>query len=357
MKLSLCMIVKDEEAVLARCLKSVEKLFDELIVVDTGSTDGTKEIAKRFGAKIYDFIWEDNFASARNFSFSKATGDYVAWLDADDVLPPEERAQFFALRALLKEKRPDLVFCPYDVGIPQNGHTVSTFYRERFFLREANFQWQGRVHECVAPRGKQVKFDLRVRHLGSKKERGTRNLHLYQAWQKEEKLSPRDKFYYGRELYYHKLYVEACAVLGEMLNENGWYVNQIEACRVLSKCYLARGKREEAFYALTRSFLYGEPRASVLCDMGELLSNMGKSREAIFWFSAAMNCKDHAQEGDFDEPLSRDLIPLLAIVCCYCALGEHEKAFGYHKQSKKKFPAHPSVLHNEEYFKRIGFIE
>ncbi len=86
--LSLCMIVKDEEDWLVRCLMSIMPVVDEMIVVDTGSTDRTREIAKVFGAKVYDFEWNDDFSEARNFSLSKATGDWILVLDADEALSP-----------------------------------------------------------------------------------------------------------------------------------------------------------------------------------------------------------------------------------------------------------------------------
>lgn len=89
--ISLCMIVKNEEDVLERCLRSAEGVADEIIIADTGSTDQTKEIARRCGAKVYDFVWKDDFAAARNFAFSKATCDYLFWLDADDVVPEQTR--------------------------------------------------------------------------------------------------------------------------------------------------------------------------------------------------------------------------------------------------------------------------
>ena len=75
--LSICMIVKNEEASLAKCLLSVTPIADEIIIVDTGSTDRTKEIATVFGAKVYDFKWSDDFSAARNFSLSKASGDWI----------------------------------------------------------------------------------------------------------------------------------------------------------------------------------------------------------------------------------------------------------------------------------------
>ena len=84
--ISVCMIVKNEEAVLARCLDSIRGIADEIIIVDTGSTDKTKEIASNYTKHIYDFTWVNDFSVARNFAFSKATKDYIYSADADEVL-------------------------------------------------------------------------------------------------------------------------------------------------------------------------------------------------------------------------------------------------------------------------------
>ena len=75
--ISLCMIIKNEGKVLSRCLDSIKDLVDEIIIIDTGSTDNTKTIASNYTDKIYDFEWNDNFSAARNYSFSKATKDYI----------------------------------------------------------------------------------------------------------------------------------------------------------------------------------------------------------------------------------------------------------------------------------------
>src|SRR3990167_11155445 len=89
-RLSLCMIVKDEERFLPACLESVRGLVDELIIVDTGSSDKTKEIAQRFinkvGGKLLDFVWINDFSAARNESLKHATGDWILVLDADEVI-------------------------------------------------------------------------------------------------------------------------------------------------------------------------------------------------------------------------------------------------------------------------------
>ena len=89
MKLSVCMIVKNEQEILERCLNCVKKFADEIIIVDTGSSDKTVSIAKQFTDKVYHFDWCDDFAKARNFSFEKASLDYICWLDADDFIDEE----------------------------------------------------------------------------------------------------------------------------------------------------------------------------------------------------------------------------------------------------------------------------
>ena len=102
--ISLCMIVKNEEAVLARCLDSIADLMDEIIIVDTGSTDHTKEIAAKYTSQIYDFKWTSDFSAARNFSFSKANMDYIYTADADEVLDDFNHERFLRLKnALLPE--------------------------------------------------------------------------------------------------------------------------------------------------------------------------------------------------------------------------------------------------------------
>ena len=100
-RISACLIVKNEEAVLARCLDSICDLVDEIVIADTGSTDRTKEIAANYTDKIYDFAWVDDFAAARNFVFSKAEMDYIYSVDADEVLDDINRKRFLMLKKTL----------------------------------------------------------------------------------------------------------------------------------------------------------------------------------------------------------------------------------------------------------------
>src|SRR2546421_7974014 len=101
---SLCVIVKNEEARLPTCLASAGDLVDEVIVVDTGSGDRTREIATGYGARVFDFSWVDDFSAARNESLRRATGDWIFWLDADDQLDEANRRKLRELFARLKKE-------------------------------------------------------------------------------------------------------------------------------------------------------------------------------------------------------------------------------------------------------------
>lgn len=90
MPISLCIIAKNEENFLKKCLSSVKKIADEIMIIDTGSRDKTKEIAKKFNAKIYDFRWNDDFSAARNFSLKKAAKDWILVLDADETISKKD---------------------------------------------------------------------------------------------------------------------------------------------------------------------------------------------------------------------------------------------------------------------------
>ncbi len=165
--ISLCMIVKDEEKVIARCLDSVKHIVDEIIIVDTGSIDDTKEIVKKYTTHIYDFQWIDDFAAARNFSFSKATKDYILWLDADDVLLEEDQHKLLTLKKEFNSNT-DAVSMSYHQGNDSNGNPLYITNRNRLLKRKKNFQWFGKIHEYIKVKGNVIASDIAIIHRKEK---------------------------------------------------------------------------------------------------------------------------------------------------------------------------------------------
>jgi glycosyltransferase involved in cell wall biosynthesis len=171
-KVSLTMIVKDEEDNLPCALESVRGIFDEIVVVDTGSTDRTREIAREFGAQVFEFPWIDDFAAARNAALSHATGDYAFWLDADDVVEPPEREKLRALLDGLPTGEPvgHVVRCACDPSPDGSGGETVVDHVRLFPIRD-DVRWSYRVHEQIMPAlrraGIPVRWtDLIVRHTG-----------------------------------------------------------------------------------------------------------------------------------------------------------------------------------------------
>jgi glycosyltransferase involved in cell wall biosynthesis len=164
------MIVRDEEQNLKECLEPVAELFDEIIIVDTGSHDGTKRIALEFTPHIFDFSWCDDFSAARNESLSHATGDWIFWLDADDRLRPPHVAGLEALFDQLGD-RPRVYLM--DTAILSTGDMEETCFvtHQRLFRRHPDLHWHGRVHEQLKPDfpalGYECVFsDVEIYHLG-----------------------------------------------------------------------------------------------------------------------------------------------------------------------------------------------
>jgi len=153
--LSLCMIVKNEEKHLARCLSSVKEVANEIVIVDTGSSDNTIEIAKSFNAKIFHFDWVDDFSAARNFAMSKCSGDWILYLDADEELNPN------CIEELIKYKshKPAGVYCTVkSLGSSRTNESVMRY--PRLFANIPGVEFVGKVHEQIIDSLKKNKIPL-----------------------------------------------------------------------------------------------------------------------------------------------------------------------------------------------------
>src|SRR5262245_15241204 len=147
-RLSLCMIAKNEEANLSACLASVADLVDEMIVVDTGSTDRTREVATAGGARVYDFTWVDDFAAARNESIRHATGDWILWLDGDEHFDEENRHKLRALKANLNGVEAGFVMKQRSWAASSR-QAPTLVDQLRLFRNLPAIRWEYRVHEQI----------------------------------------------------------------------------------------------------------------------------------------------------------------------------------------------------------------
>ncbi len=163
--ISACMIVKDEEELLPECLDSIRDWVDEIIIVDTGSSDTTVEIAKSYGAKVYHQEWEGNFSKHRNYSTSLATSDWVFIIDADERMIPEDIP---ALMQALQNENVSIVSINV-FNVYGQKEAASTFLPSvRLWRRTENLQYEGVVHNLLNLGNEQpvVRVNVRMKHLG-----------------------------------------------------------------------------------------------------------------------------------------------------------------------------------------------
>ncbi|MFP3886608.1 glycosyltransferase family 2 protein [Priestia filamentosa] len=352
-EMSLCMIVKNEEEVLNQCLTSIAHLCDEIIIVDTGSTDGTKEIAQKFTNKVIDFKWIDNFSAARNFAFSHATKDYIIWLDADDILLKADQEKLKMLKQTLSNDI-DFVSFIYNIAFDEYGNPTFSYRRNRLVKRAKGFTWKGVVHEYLDVAGNSIYADIAVTHRKIDKTRkppSDRNLRIYeQRLNMGEAFSPRDLYYYANELKDHGKYRKATVYYQEFLaTKKGWVEDQIRACLNMANCYRALEQPDKQMEALVMSFIYDNPRPEISCQLGDIYTNRKQFKKAIFWYKSALEVEIDNNSG-FHEKSYSTWYPHLQLCVCYWTLGDKKASVEHHNLAKKYRPNEAKILYNEKFF-------
>lgn len=350
--ISLCMIVKNEEDVLERCLSCIKDVVDEIIIVDTGSADRTQLIASSYTKNVFSFDWIDDFSAARNYAFSKATKDYCMWLDADDVIEETDRIQLLLLKRSLTLDT-DIVMMRYNTAFDEYNKPSFWYYRERLIRNNQRHFWQGAVHEAIAPNGNVKYSDISISHKKLHAGDPDRNLNIYRKMISEgKKLGARELYYYARELYYHHQYEEALEVFYQFINlSDAWVENKIEACILMSQSYQAMERRLESLQILLKSLEFDSPRAEVCCEIGAFFIETEQYNVAAFWYETALNCVTDVRKGGFIVPDCYHYIPALQLCVCYDKLGQHEKAEKYNEIAGTYKPESPAYLYNKIYFK------
>lgn len=352
--ISVCMIVKNEEDVLERCLNCIADIADEIVIVDTGSIDKTKEIAKKFTDNIYDFKWINDFSKARNFSFSKASKDYVMWLDADDVIYEEDREKLKSLKENLSNNV-DMVIMKYNVAFDENNNPTFSYNRERIMKRAMDYKWVGAIHEVIAQCGNIEYSDISISHRKLHSKDSKRNIKIFEQMISEGKaLDPREQYYYGRELYFNERYDEAIDVLSKFINSGlGWIENNINACQDLANCYFALKNTNLGLQSLFRSFEFDAPRAEICCDIGSYFISREEYNKAVFWYDLASTRVFETDSGGFQLVDCYGYIPYIQLCVCYDRLGNKELAKEYNDKAGILKPNDKAYLYNKEYFDTI----
>jgi glycosyltransferase involved in cell wall biosynthesis len=317
------MIVKNEAAVLARCLDSIADLMDEIIIVDTGSTDNTKEIAAEYTSNIYDFEWQNDFSAARNFSFSKATMEYIYAADADELLDEENRERFRRLKDFLL---PEIEMVQMKYVTESQFNTVMNGqkeYRPKLFKRLRPFTWIDPIHETVRLEPVIFNSDVEIIHR-------PQNLHskrdftiFVKAFEHDGIFSPKIRSMYAKELLKtgdKKDFDDAKEIFRIIYDNDPADDARKDAACVLARIYRLEDNKNE-FFKLTMKDMLTTPCSEICYELGTYFVGQRDYSEAVLWFYNAA----YETESILDVHTGGDL-PLFGLVECYEALLEEENS-------------------------------
>lgn len=324
---SLCMIVKNEAKVLARCLDSIADLMDEIIIVDTGSTDETKQIAAKYTDRIYDFTWIGDFSAARNFAFSKAGMEYIYSADADEVLDEKNRDAFLRLKGTLLPEI-DIVQMYYANQLSYG--TIYNFDRElrpKLFRRLRTFQWQGAIHEQVNLEPVIYDSEIEIRHMPEKNHKD-RDLAAFLCRTREgDRLDKRLHNIYAKELFIsgeEEDFRNAEAFFENSCKDTARSVDEIKE----AACVVARAARitgdTAKFFKYAMKVVACEGCAEICCELGAYYLDAQDVDEAVVWYYNAA----YETESILNLRCSRE-IPLRGLARCYRMAGNETQAAEY----------------------------
>ncbi|MCI9142987.1 MAG: glycosyltransferase family 2 protein [Lachnospiraceae bacterium] len=332
--ISLCMIVKNEEKILARCLDSVAMLADEIIIVDTGSTDATKEIAGRYTEHVYDFQWIDDFSAARNFAFSKASMEYIYSADADEVLSAENREKFRLLKETLL---PEIEIVQMKYANQLQFGTVYNFdeeYRPKLFKRKRDFVWEAPIHETVRLTPVIYDSDIVITHLPeeSHAKRDLENFHRHCI--DGYRLPKRLHGLYARELMLtgdEEDFAQAADTFLQSAADNERDSEEMaQACCIVAKAARLAGDTV-TFFKYTSKVIAEEANSEICCEMGHFYEENEDWEEAAIWYynavyetSPILNLQAGGRES------------LEGLIRCYEQLGCPEQAQVYREELRRR---------------------
>ncbi|WP_256759106.1 glycosyltransferase [Cohnella sp. WQ 127256] len=308
--LSLCMIVKNEEKVLARCLESVQGFVDEIIVVDTGSTDQTKAIALQYTDHIYDFEWINDFSAAKNEAIRRATSQWILVLDADEYLDTDQKDE---LRTFLSKTDSDL---PIGYVLPiynfietiQSGKFLEST-AVRLFPNSPNLYFERPIHEQLVYRNGEIinkNYPLTLFHTGYlaetqlEKEKSSRNLNIFKDLKSSKNFTEYDYFTLGNEYLGIKDYKKALYYYERALTKNAETLTIFPFCRyqiVLTLIDLRRYK--DALTYIEDNIKRWPQHPDYYSIKASVYENLGLYEESIdYYLTAIQKAEDYKGKDD-----------------------------------------------------------
>lgn len=350
--LSLCMIVKDEGKTLERCLNSVKSFINEIIIVDTGSKDNTVEIAKKFNAKIYKFKWIDDFSAARNFAFSKATSDYIMWLDGDDFINEDDIKKIESLLSNMDSSY-DYISAEYILARNSEGKVSTSLRRNRIVKRQSAFLWVGNVHEYLAVYGKGLEGNFSIEH-GKVKEYTDRNLQIFKTMEKNnKKFTPRDIYYYANELFDNGYYKESIEQYNKFIDtKEGWIEDIKGAYLKIIRALNLINEKDKIVDVAFESLKIDTPTAEIACSLGEYYFEKENYNQAAFWYRVALDSRPSSLNMSLTNSDYYTWIPSLQLTVCYYNLGNLKCSYFFNELAASFDGDKEKIEYNREIFKR-----
>jgi len=332
-RISLHMIVRNAESKLGRTLNSVKSFVDEMIIVDTGSTDGTKAVAEMYGAQVFDYEWNDDFSAARNYALSKTTGDWVTWFDAGDVLTPESIARFEWIREQPVMTDPNSTV-NYIVGFlnrnyDEFGNVYTLHATPRLIRKSADPNWIMPIHEApvVGEPISHVERGLIVDDPEGQLSVATdRNLRIIEKYLAINDVNhDRYKYLRARELELLERYEEAVVdadKIGELELDSG---SAGDYYLVVGRSFGKLGIVEKQKEMLLKASAHLPELPTPFFLLGEIEYEVGNWRKAIPFYQAASG--DNRKQPAWVAIVPHHTYqPLERLANCYLALGEMDLA-------------------------------
>lgn len=351
--LSLCMIVRDESGTIRRCLNSIKDIVDEIIIVDTGSLDNTKEICKEFTEKIYDFKWVDDFSKARNFSFSKSNCDYILWMDADEYFDEQNKIKLKNIKENLSDNIDGIRF-KTNTCVCCNNNLMCLGCRIRIIKKQKNYKWVGFVHEYIQVCDNSKILDSPIYIIHDKKKHITdRNLLLYKKYiESGNKLSDRDLYYYGKELHFNKYYEDCILILNEYISKDINIDEIIESLCIIGKSYMHLNKLKTSREYYFKCFEYTTPNPDIMYNIAESFEIQKEFEKAIYWYEIILKLQNENFRTCLNLNHFNFNINLSLCVCNY-ELGFINKSYFHHIKCKELYPDNKCVISNDEIFNKL----